>query len=46
MLGVEDALIQAGIISKIKLYSELLRPRKVTGGIGDALSSCFPVALI
>lgn len=28
-LGVEDALIQAGIISEIKLYSELLRPRKL-----------------
>lgn len=29
MLGVVDALIQAGIISKIKLYCELLRPRKL-----------------
>lgn len=42
MLGVEDALIQAGIISEIKLYSELLRPKKVVGGIGDGFSSVFP----
>lgn len=41
MLGVVDALIQAGIISKIKLYCELLRPKKVIGGIGTGLSSIF-----
>lgn len=41
MLRVEDALIQAGIISEIKLYSELLRPKKVVGGIGDGFSSVF-----
>lgn len=41
MLGVVDALIQAGILSKINLYCELLRPRKVLGGIGHGLSSSF-----
>lgn len=41
MLEVEDALIQDGIISKMKLYSELLRPRRATGGIDDGLSSVF-----
>lgn len=41
MLEVEDALIQDGIISKMKLYSELLRPRRATGGIDDGLSSMF-----
>lgn len=41
MLGVVNAWIQDGIVSKIKLYSKLLTPRKVIGGIGDGLSSIF-----
>lgn len=41
MLGVVDAWIQAGIISKIKLYSKLLIPRKVIGGVSDGLSCIF-----
>lgn len=46
MLGVVDALIQTGIISKRKLYSKLLKPKKVTGGIGDGLPSVFHVGIV
>lgn len=42
MLGVVAALIQAGIVTRIKLYSEFLTPRKVTGGIGDGRPSILP----
>jgi hypothetical protein len=41
MLGVVDALIQTRTIRKRKLDSKLLKPRKVTGGIDDDLSSVF-----